>query len=514
MNGIVLILLISFGLFSKSQSVENCDETIDITNGIKEGTSYVFRNFTFTENDYFTNSSGVFGCLCHFENCVQACCPRGQTLKASSNRLECVQETSQSYVQIKGVQLTHIIQVPDRRNCSDDKSLIMLNATQLDLELLKYGFLKWEESVFHYKDYCIFSEGGDVVVMACVDPEMTVSFVLYCIGMIISMPFLLATFLVYAILPDRNLHQRALMFYVLTLLISYMLLVTINLSENINRPWCEIFGYLTLYFFMVSFFWMNVICFDIWYTFSGGRGFVGSKRTSERKRLLLYSLYAFGVPLLVALLVLLLQSKVLSESSEHNPGIGINKCFLGDGWPNLWYFYLEAGLLVLMNIIFFTLTALKIRQVKKETSMLKHNDSQRHSYEKDKQKFNLYVKLLFAMGVNWSMEVISWLVNWRTGNNIQYIWWATDFFNAVYGVFIFFMFVFKKKIWKLLQRRYYTFVGKPHLAHTMTTTNATRTSHYSSTNYSTTDTAVTDRTNVSNGNGRGRPEEMALRTVT
>lgn len=68
-------------------------------------------------------------------------------------------------------------------------------------------------------------------------------------------------------------------------------------------------------------------------------------------------------------------------------------------------------------------------------------------------RFNLYVKLLFAMGVNWSMEVISWLVNWNTKNEYQYIWYATDFFNAVYGVFIFFIFVFKKKIWTLLQRR-------------------------------------------------------------
>lgn len=26
-------------------------------------------------------------------------------------------------------------------------------------------------------------------------------------------------------------------------------------------------GYATVFSFMVSFFWMNVICFDIWYTF-------------------------------------------------------------------------------------------------------------------------------------------------------------------------------------------------------------------------------------------------------
>ncbi|XP_066147740.1 probable G-protein coupled receptor Mth-like 10 isoform X7 [Euwallacea fornicatus] len=332
-------------------------------------------------------------------------------------------------------------------------------------------------------------------------------------GMIISMPFLLVTFVVYALLPDRNLHQKALMFYVLTLLIAYILLVTINLSNEILMPWCSVIAYATIFSFMSSFFWMNVICFDIWYTFSGGRGFVGSKRSTERRRLIYYSLYALGGPLLILGLIGLMQT-VLPDDSNHNPNIGVKMCFLNDGWANLWYFYLEAGILVLVNVIFFTLTALKIRKVKKETSMLNHNDSKRHSYEKDKQKdqraiygFNLYIKLLFAMGVNWSMEVISWAINWRTANELQYIWYVTDTFNAIYGVFIFFIFVFKKKIWSLLQKRYYNFIGKPHLAHTVTT-NQTRTSHYSSTNYSTADTQLTDT------NGRPSPEEMGLRTLS
>lgn len=56
------------------------------------------------------------------------------------------------------------------------------------------------------------------------------------------MPFLLVTFLVYLLLPDRNLHQKALMFYVLALFFAYILLVTINLSQNINDPWCSVVG--------------------------------------------------------------------------------------------------------------------------------------------------------------------------------------------------------------------------------------------------------------------------------
>ncbi|ENN75560.1 hypothetical protein YQE_07903, partial [Dendroctonus ponderosae] len=222
------------------------------------------------------------------------------------------------------------------------------------------------------------------------------------------------------------------------------------------------------------------------------------------------SLYANGVPLLIVAWTYGMQISLPNEC-EHNPGIGVAKCFLATGWASLWYFYLEAGIVVIANITFFILTALRIRKVKQETSMLKHNDSKRHTYEKDKQKFNLYVKLLFAMGVNWSMEVISWLVNWNTKSEYQYIWYATDFFNAVYGVFIFFIFVFKKKIWTLLQRRYYNFIGRPHLAHTVTSSN-TRSSHYSSTNYSTADTGLSERATAVNG--RQPAEEMALRRVT
>ncbi|XP_066256056.1 G-protein coupled receptor Mth2-like isoform X10 [Euwallacea similis] len=464
--------------------VDACEFTVDITNGTRNGTNITHDDVTYTTNDYITNSSGTFGCVCSVSNCILDC-------------------GSSGYANLKGIQLTNIIHVKDNEICSENEVKIILDIT--DKMEVKMGYLRSNGMSFPYKKYCLDNVNGSEMVVACVVPDSEESITAYSSGMIISMPFLLVTFVVYALLPDRNLHQKALMFYVLTLLIAYILLVTINLSSSFKQPWCSVIAYATIFSFMSSFFWMNVICFDIWYTFSGGRGFVGSKRSTERRRLIYYSIYALGGPLLILGLIGLMQT-VLPDDSYHNPNIGVTKCFLGDGWANLWYFYLEAGILVLVNVIFFTFTALKIRKVKKETSMLKHNDSKRHSYEKDKQKFNLYVKLLFAMGINWSMEVISWAVNWRTDSNVQYIWYATDFFNAVYGVFIFFIFVFKKKIWTLLQKRYYNFIGKPHLAHTVTS-NQTRTSHYSSTNYSTADTQLTGT------NGRPPPEEMGLRTL-
>ncbi|KAJ8966163.1 hypothetical protein NQ317_014128 [Molorchus minor] len=243
------------------------------------------------------------------------------------------------------------------------------------------------------------------------------------------------------------------------------------------RIWCDI------NFFIASFFWMNVMCIDMWLAFSGIRGFAG-QRNAEKKRFLLYCLYACGMPTLHVLLVLML-NHLGDETKTYYPGIGKKKMFSGriiiqrmisiDGIPSLLYFYGPMAVLIAVNVVLFVLTAVKIQKVKKETSMLKHSDNKRHSYEDDKQKFNLYLKLMFAMGVNWSMEVISWAFIWKMGTQVPtYIWYLTDFCNALYGVFIFFIFVFKKKIWRNLKKRYYLFAGKPHLAHSLTTTQTTR----------------------------------------
>ncbi|KAF7268267.1 hypothetical protein GWI33_018541 [Rhynchophorus ferrugineus] len=450
---------------------------------------------------------------CDADRCLRKCCDLNESVNMT--KMKCVPS---NYVHpFSKLEKTQVI--PKQRCTSEEHTVkYHVNDTKfssdgtLTVEQLgKYGYmLPMNRYCFDYMD----DQPGVFVcipkVLVTEQPRGHVT-----IGMIISMPFLFITFLVYLILPDKNVHQYALMLYVLTLLLAYVLLVTINLSESLPTFFCTGAAYGTLFLFMVSFFWMNVICFDIWYTFSGGRGYIVSSRKSERKRFLIYTAYAVGIPILHVCIVALLD-KYLDEESIHKPNIGIKKCFLDDGWPSLWYMYGEAAILVLINVVFFTLTALKIRQVKKETLMLKQNESKRHALEKEKRReivtdfyrFNLFLKLFLAMGVNWTMEVISWLVNWQTTDKYTYIWYITDFINAVYGGVIFFIFVFKRKIWKMLQKRYYNFIGKPHLARAVTTTTDTRTSHYSSA----TDTNLTERTNITERRNNGIPtEELALR---
>ncbi|XP_045461961.1 G-protein coupled receptor Mth2-like isoform X3 [Harmonia axyridis] len=322
--------------------------------------------------------------------------------------------------------------------------------------------------------YCVDSmENGTKVALVCF-PDKKPHITMEIAGMVISMPFLLITFIVYALLPDRNLHMKALMCYVINLLLAYMFIVTIQLSDTVfPDDICAILGFGCIFFFLSSFFWMNVICIDIFLGFRGIRGGPGI-RSSEWKRFLIYCIYAWGMSLLIVFITFMINTYVNPISIFH-PGVAIGQCFIRDGLPMLLYFYGPMGILIISNVLLFALTALRIRKVKKDTAMLKHSGSKRHS-DDEQQNFNLYFKLLLAMGVNWSMEIISWAVTLP-----QYFWYLSDICNALYGVIIFFIFVFKRNIWKQLKRRYYSFMGRHHMAHSMGTTNFTKTTNDSMT---------------------------------
>lgn len=122
---------------------------------------------------------------------------------------------------------------------------------------------------------------------------------------IISCFFLMATFVVYCCLPSlQNLHGKTLMCHVASLFVAYATLAVeafmtgswidmydpsvsnllckflgayyINLrNRNIDHPIYR-HSYIYIYFFIAyllllgfhsAFFWLNVMCFDIWWTF-------------------------------------------------------------------------------------------------------------------------------------------------------------------------------------------------------------------------------------------------------
>lgn len=88
--------------------------------------------------------------------------------------------------------------------------------------------------------------------------------------MLFSVPFLVATFLVYAILPElRNVHGKSLMCYLFGLAVGYSVLSGIQLNGNefVEPTLCRVLGYIIYMSFMSAFFWLSVISFDLWWNF-------------------------------------------------------------------------------------------------------------------------------------------------------------------------------------------------------------------------------------------------------
>lgn len=153
--------------------------------------------------------------------------------------------------------------------------------------------------------------------------------------MLLSVPCLIATFLVYGLVSDlRNLPGKILMSYVLCLTIAYstMSIIFLKTSDMGNHWLCSLMGYLVYISFVASFFWLNILCFDLWWTF---RGATQVARNSETRKFLYYSVYGWGCPLLILLWTYFAdQWEFVSE--QFKPMVGVENCFLRGAYTILY----------------------------------------------------------------------------------------------------------------------------------------------------------------------------------
>lgn len=88
----------------------------------------------------------------------------------------------------------------------------------------------------------------------------------------LSLPFLIATFVIYACIDElQNLHGKCLMCYVLSLIILHIDLVIIQVDFLNVGFFCTLAGYVLYFFTFLSNFWLNVMSFDIFQTFRSVR---------------------------------------------------------------------------------------------------------------------------------------------------------------------------------------------------------------------------------------------------
>ncbi|KAJ8686520.1 hypothetical protein QAD02_022314, partial [Eretmocerus hayati] len=288
---------------------------------------------------------------------------------------------------------------------------------------------------------------------------------------LMSCCFLSALLLVYICLPSlQNLHGKTLMCHSISLLVAYACLV-INMmipfhvfdgiKYSIAHVLCKYLAYATLFSFLSAFLWLNVMCFDIWWTFGGMRGSrrwvtSATSASAKRRRFTLYCVYAWGVALVLASLPEFASRMQLGQAFDWR--MGDDRCwFEYESMGEVAFFIAPITVTLLANTAFFVTTAHRCGKVKAEIkrAMASDKDPAARKFHSRRARLALSAKLFVVMGIPWLVDSTSAYMDhyvtvprWLRGVII-----AADVVNLLQGVWIFILFALKPKVYLALRER-------------------------------------------------------------
>ncbi|CAD7002681.1 unnamed protein product [Ceratitis capitata] len=332
------------------------------------------------------------GCVCQLKRCVKFCCSSGIPLFRPTKKapVECDVDKKE-YSPLVNITLPDssrvVMNVLDKFvvqqgiPCGDGYMLLPHLYEEDQWELYENGTIvrKLDNLPRSRRDYCLtvfnspLATKFELFPLYCdkVDAFGTIKISTTC--MMISAPFLYLTILIYWVVPKLwNLHSKCLICYLLSLAIGTTLIVVINMSTS-EYPIavCATMGFFAYYFLLAVFFWLNVICFDLWQIFRGNISNIG--HMSEAQRFRYYSLYAWGLPAVMTVITVGLQYSNLP--AELQSGIGDTHCWLNtEEWSAMLYFYGPCLILILSNIAMFYSTVRRIYNIRREVQKLTQDD--------------------------------------------------------------------------------------------------------------------------------------------
>ncbi|XP_046744401.1 probable G-protein coupled receptor Mth-like 1 [Diprion similis] len=409
---------------------------------------------TYDPNNYCAENDALLLCRGKEElkPMVFQCCGIGATLSQDKSQCTVMPENSpaDSFVVPNATSYDIILDFP---NCDQAGNYSVIGEVT-DAYIMKNGTLIYDHLNIPPGQFCIENtyDMKSVKVIACtehakvraaIDQETSPHYTLYAVGFLISVVFLAATLAAGWLLPTAHhvLHWRCQTQHVVCLMLADLLMAIIYLgSKSLHPNACKSIAVLTHFFFLAAFFWLNTMCFNIWWTFRDLRP-ASLEKGQEILRLRVYACYAWGGPLFIAGLAALLDN--LPEQPGLiflRPRFGEKYCWFYGSMESLTYFFGPVGILLTINVLLFAATARELtcglwkREVVKSTT-------ERAALGR------VCMKLVVVMGVTWVVDLISWIAG-----GPQYLWYFPDMVNALQGVFIFAVVGCQPQVWTALKR--------------------------------------------------------------
>ncbi|RNA25555.1 EGF-like module-containing mucin-like hormone receptor-like, partial [Brachionus plicatilis] len=336
------------------------------------------------------------------------------------------------------------------------------------------------------------------------DLNKTISGWISFLSIVISLIFMFLTLFTYFIFKQmRNLPGWNIINVTLALTLAQFCFL-LGSFLNLFPLLCFILSILTHYGFLASFFWMNVIAFDLYRNFCNKSSLILIQTIRLKERLPKYSLYAWIIPLVIIISGLIVDLSVNSSSAyrpcyagylngcsfesetylvNYNQSLAnqtardnffnetscekeraknltvfiVNgPCWIRNGRANLIYFGLPIGIIILVNGYFYFLTIYNIRKKKQEQRKKLRRMSNVKLPGDEDVKF--YIQIACIMGFTW---IIGFFLTSTSPDSQSSVFIRILFnvltylfilLNASTGVFIFFAFLFRKDVINLYKK--------------------------------------------------------------
>ncbi|RZF34488.1 hypothetical protein LSTR_LSTR011730 [Laodelphax striatellus] len=418
----------------------------------------------FNETPNGEQQVAAWGCTCGvLDTCIPKCCPPGQVVEMLSYGICKDKDFTLVESHLKVYESRDSDQVAQHPSsgkvmlyhkmlkCSAD------GATTLgSYKLLKFGNMYGESlsidakdsanRIFNSTEYCIDFRQDEQQPSAFVCRNIGGKIRFYPYLYFLNSLFFVITFLVYLVLPSlRNSKGYLVLNYCATAAIGYASNAVIQIDVIENDSICAFVAYTIYFFLMASYFWLNVMCYDIYSAFKTMKSVARSK-SKRRNVMIAHCCYAWGSPFIMLVFAYVID--MYGPDFILKPRMAVTSCWFGQTESLYMYFYGPMMILLAANMYFFAITIYKLYQVSKQTEMLKNTESKRH-HQKEKDRCYLYGKLFVVMGVTWIMEVVSERIG-----GAEFWWYPTDIINICQGIGIFVIFVVKRRVLYMLNQKF------------------------------------------------------------
>ncbi|XP_038072647.1 uncharacterized protein LOC119741068 [Patiria miniata] len=268
--------------------------------------------------------------------------------------------------------------------------------------------------------------------------------ILNLVANIVSMLAAVVTLVTFCVFKElRNRTTGPIMNFTAALFLAQFLLLLSGAATQ-NAAACTLVALLAHYFLLVSVMWTGVLAFILNRTFTVWhvqRGKTGISLPSIS--------FAWGVPFLVALPCLILH---LCRCTDFPLWYGNEHvCWVGDGYVSMVVVGVPIGLVVLTNIVLFSLTVCGIRKTKRETRNVLGNKTE---VQQVKEELIIYIKIATLMGFTWIFGFAAAI------SDVIALWYVFILLNASQGVHIFLSFICNKKVWRLWLKAFQSRCGR------------------------------------------------------